>query len=179
MIFKETELKGAYIVEIEPVEDDRGFFGRTFCRNEFEAHGLNPNVAQCSSSFSRRSGTLRGLHYQAAPYAEAKLVRCVAGSIFDVIVDLRTASSTRAQWFGLELRSRGRDMLYVPEGFAHGFETLEDDTEVLYQISQFYSPAAARGVRWNDPAFAIRWPREITVISDRDRKFPEYEVGKE
>ena len=179
MLFTETTLKGAYLVEIEPLQDERGFFSRTFCRNEFERHGLNPNVAQCSLSYNRQRGTLRGLHYQIVPRPEAKLVRCTAGSIFDVIVDLRPSSPTYCQWVGVELSGRGRrGMLYVPEGFAHGFQTLEDDTEVVYQISEFHSPDYARGVRWNDPAFAIQWPEDRRVISDRDRSFPDFKVQR-
>lgn len=179
MLFTETRLKGAHLIQLEPLEDDRGFFSRTFCREEFERHGLNPCVAQCSLSYNYRKGTLRGLHYQVAPRQEAKLVRCTAGSIFDVIVDLRPASLTYCQWFGVELGSQQRRvMVYVPEGFAHGFQTLEDDTEILYQISELYSPDDARGVRWDDPAFAIQWPEEPRVMSERDKSFPDYEVER-
>ena len=179
MLFTETRLKGAHLIQLEPLEDDRGFFSRTFCREEFERHGLNPCVAQCSLSYNYRKGTLRGLHYQVAPRQEAKLVRCTAGSIFDVIVDLRPASLTYCQWFGVELGSRQRRvMVYVPEGFAHGFQTLEDDTEIVYQISELYSPDDARGVRWDDPAFAIQWPEEPRVMSERDKSFPDYEVER-
>ena len=179
MLFTETRLKGAHLIQLEPLEDDRGFFSRTFCREEFERHGLNPCVAQCSLSYNYRKGTLRGLHYQVAPRQEAKLVRCTAGSIFDVIVDLRPASLTYCQWIGVELGSRQRRvMVYVPEGFAHGFQTLEDDTEIVYQISELYSPDDARGVRWDDPAFAIQWPEEPRVMSERDKSFPDYEVER-
>jgi dTDP-4-dehydrorhamnose 3,5-epimerase len=179
VLFTETRLKGAHLIQLEPLEDDRGFFSRTFCREEFERHGLNPCVAQCSLSYNYRKGTLRGLHYQVAPRQEAKLVRCTAGSIFDVIVDLRPASLTYCQWIGVELGSRQRRvMVYVPEGFAHGFQTLEDDTEIVYQISELYSPDDARGVRWDDPAFAIQWPEEPRVMSERDKSFPDYEVER-
>jgi dTDP-4-dehydrorhamnose 3,5-epimerase len=170
--FLSTPLAGAYLVELEPIEDERGFFARSFCQNEFRALGLDPVVAQCNVSFNRRRGTLRGLHYQAEPYAEAKLVRCTRGAIWDVIVDLRRSSPTARQWFAVELTAENRWSLYVPAGFAHGFQTLVDDTEVFYQMSEFYHPEAAYGIRWDDPALAIPWPIKDAVVSPRDRAFP-------
>ena len=174
MIFTETKLKGAFIIDIERVEDGRGFFARTWCQREFEAHGLNPRLAQCSISFSKHKGTLRGMHYQAAPCEEAKLVRCTAGSIYDAIIDLRPESATFKKYFGLVLTPHNHKMLYVPEGFAHGFLTLEDNTEVFYQISEFYDPESQAGVRWNDPAFGIQWSDEVRVMSPRDRHYPDF-----
>lgn len=174
MLFRETVLKGAYVVEPERIEDERGFFARTWCRSEFEAHGLNPNLVQCNISFNDKKGTLRGMHYQVAPRAEAKLVRCTAGAIYDVIVDLRPDSGTFKRWTGVELNADNRYMLYIPEGFAHGFLTLSDDAEVLYQMSEYYSAEHARSVRWNDPAFGIQWPGEALVISERDRSYPDF-----
>jgi len=173
MIFKETRLKGAYVIEIEPLEDERGFFARTWCQREFEAHGLNSRLAQCSLSFNRKRGTLRGMHYQVAPYEEARLVRCTMGAIYDVIIDLRPNLHTFKKWETVELTATNRRMLYIPEGFAHGFQTLEDNTEVFYQMSEFYHPEASRGVRWNDPAFRIVWPNDIIVVSDKDREYPD------
>lgn len=175
MIFKETALSGAYLVELEAVEDERGYFARTFCRDEFAAHGLNPKIAQCSISYNARRGTLRGMHYQVEPAAEVKLVQCVRGSLYDVILDLRPEAETYCRWIGLELSSENRRMLYIPEGFAHGFQTLEDDTVVYYQISEFYAPQHARGVRWNDPAFGIDWPLSEPLISEKDRLLPDYQ----
>ncbi len=172
MIFSPTPLAGACVVELEPVADDRGFFARAFCREEFEAHGLNPQLAQSNISFNRRRGTLRGLHYQAAPYAEAKLVRCTQGAIWDVIVDLRADSPSYKRWHAVELSAENRRALYVPEGFAQGFQTLADDSEVLYLMSQFYRPDAARGLRWDDPALGIAWPIADPQLSDRDRSLP-------
>ncbi len=172
MIFSPTPLAGACVVELEPVADDRGFFARAFCREEFEAHGLNPQLAQSNISFNRRRGTLRGLHYQAAPYAEAKLVRCTQGAIWDVIVDLRADSPSYKRWHAVELSAGNRRALYVPEGFAQGFQTLADDSEVLYLMSQFYRPDAARGLRWDDPALGIAWPIADPQLSDRDRSLP-------
>jgi len=170
--FVPTPLAGAYLIELEPLEDERGFFARSFCQNEFKARGLDPVVAQCNVSFNRKQGTLRGLHYQAAPHAEAKLVRCTRGAIWDVIVDLRKSSQTARQWHAVELTEDNRRALYIPAGFAHGFQTLADDTEVHYQMSEFYQPELARGVRWDDPTLAIRWPIEKVIISPRDRAFP-------
>ena len=172
MKFLPTPLAGAYLIELEQLDDERGFFARSFCQNEFKAHGLDPVVAQCNVSFNRRRGTLRGLHYQAAPHAEAKLVRCTRGAVWDVIVDLRKGSLTVRQWHAAELTADNRRALYIPDGFAHGFQTLADDSEVLYQMSEFYHPESARGVRWDDPTLAIRWPLKEPVMSPRDREFP-------
>lgn len=174
MIFTETKLRGAFLIEVERHSDQRGFFARTFCQQEFEAQGLNSKVAQCNVSFNKRKGILRGMHFQAAPFAEAKLVRCTSGSIYDVIIDLRPSSPTFKQNFAVELSAKNWKMLYIPEGFAHGFQTLEDDTEVFYQMSQSYSAAHARGVRWNDPAFGIEWPAGERSIIDRDREYPDF-----
>jgi dTDP-4-dehydrorhamnose 3,5-epimerase len=174
MIFAETPLKGAYVIDPERLADERGFFARTWCRREFEANGLSPGLAQCNISFNHKRGTLRGMHYQVVPQAEAKLVRCTAGAIHDVIVDLRAGSATLKQWFAVELSAENRRMLYIPEGLAHGFLTLADATEVFYQMSEFYSPECARGVRWNDLAFGIRWPFEASIISERDRTYPDF-----
>ena len=177
MIFNETDLKGAFVLELEELTDDRGFFARSWCRKEFQEHGLNPQLVQCNVSFNKHSNTLRGMHYQAAPYEEAKLVRCTRGSIYDVIIDLRPPSGTFARHFGILLDAKKHNMIYIPEGFAHGFLTLEDDTEIFYQMSEFYEPSSARGVRWNDPAFDIRWPADVSVISDRDRSYPDFDPG--
>jgi dTDP-4-dehydrorhamnose 3,5-epimerase len=176
MIFRETPIQGAFIIETEPIRDERGSFARSFCAREFEAYGLNPRFVQCNISFNRKSGTLRGMHYQAAPHREAKLVRCTRGWIFDAIVDLRRDSPTFTKWHALELNEHGRELLYVPEGCAHGYLTLADGCEVSYQVSAFYSRDTSRGVRWNDPAFAIRWPREPAVISDQDRNFAAFDA---
>lgn len=174
MIFTETFLKGAFIVEPEKREDERGFFARTWCQREFRDYGLNTSLVQCNISFNKRKGTLRGMHFQTPPYEEAKLVRCTMGAIYDVIIDLRPNSDTFKKWFALELSSENRKMLYVPEGFAHGFVTLTDNTEVFYQMSQFYHPEYAAGVRWDDPAFNISWPLDVKVISDKDRSYPDF-----
>lgn len=175
MIFRETAIRGAWIVDVEPVADDRGLFARTFCAREFEAHGLCVNWVQCSVSFNQRKNTLRGMHYQSAPAEETKLVRCTKGALFDVIVDLRRDSSTFRQWVGVELTEQSRRTIYVPAGCAHGFQTLQDDTEVFYQISAFYEPSLARGVRWDDPAFNIAWPKaDLRVMSDRDRSYADF-----
>lgn len=172
MKFAETPLAGAFVIDIEPIEDERGFFARTFCRREFEARGLNPDLAQCNISFNRRKGTLRGMHFQVKPREEAKVVWCAAGAIHDVIIDLRPASPTFKRWHDVELKAGTWRMLYIPEGFAHGFQTLADDTVVYYQMSEFYDAGCARGVRWDDPAFGIRWPAPPSVISGRDRGYP-------
>lgn len=175
MTFTETTLKGAFIIEPERHEDERGFFARTFCQREYGAHGLNPQVAQCSVSFNKKKGTLRGIHYQAPPHAEAKTVSCARGAVYDVIVDLRRKSVTFKQWVAVELSAENRKMIYVPEGFGHGFQTLEDECEVLYQMSEFYDSVSARGVRWNDPTFGIEWPIAAPlVISERDAHYPDY-----
>lgn len=174
MIFRETSLSGAYIIEPEFKEDERGFFARTWCQREFREHGLNTSLVQCNISFNKKKGTLRGMHFQKPPYEEAKLVRCTMGAIYDVIIDLRPDSSTFKKWFATELTAENRKMLYIPEGFAHGFITLTDNTEVFYQMSQFYYPEYAIGVRWNDPSFNIIWPIDVAVISDRDRNYPDF-----
>lgn len=176
MIFKDIGIDGVWVIEPQRFEDDRGFFARTWDPDEFGEHGLNPELAQCSISYNRARGTLRGLHYQAAPHEEAKLVRCTAGAIFDVAVDLRPDSSTFRAWFGVELSAENRLALYVPEGCAHGFLTLAEDSEVHYQISQAYVPDAGRGVRWNDPAFAIRWPAEVVVMNERDASYEDFRL---
>ncbi len=176
MIFTETPIPGAFIIESERIEDDRGFFARTWCEREVKAQGLATRWVQYSISFNKRRGTLRGLHYQAPPHEEAKLVRCTTGSIYDVIVDLRRQSAAFKRHVSVTLSSENRKMLYVPEGCAHGFQTLEDETEVFYQISQFYSPQHGRGVRWDDPAFAIPWPPAERIIIERDRNYPDFSV---
>jgi dTDP-4-dehydrorhamnose 3,5-epimerase len=174
MRFTETKVAGAFLIEPEPIADERGFFARTWCREEFADHGLNPELAQANISFNHRKGTLRGLHYQEAPHAEAKLVRSVRGAIWDLALDLRPDSPSYLAWFGAELRDTSRAMLYVPEGCAHGFLTLTDDAEVAYQMSAPYAPQAARGVRFDDPAFGISWPGEVVVINERDRTYPDF-----
>ena len=174
MIFLESRLRGAFVVELEKNEDNRGFFARSWCEKEFLALNLDPAITQCNISFNRSKGTLRGMHYQAAPFAEAKLVRCTAGSVYDVIIDLRPDSATYKQHVVEVLSADNHKMMYVPAGFAHGFQTLEDNTEVFYQMSQFYSPEHARGVRYNDPAFGISWVVSDVVISDRDRDYPDF-----
>ena len=173
MRFTETRVAGAFLIEPEPIGDERGFFARTFCQDEFRDHGLNPCVAQANVSFNSRRGTLRGMHYQQAPHQEAKLVRCTRGAIFDVVVDLRPGSPSYRAWFGAELSDANRAMLYVPEDCAHGFLTLTDGAEVAYQMSAPYAAEAARGVRHDDPAFGIRWPAEVVVVNDRDRNYPD------
>ena len=173
MRFVETGLAGAWLIEIEAVADERGMFARTYCDREFEERGIAFRAVQCNTSFNRRRGTLRGMHYQEGEAGEAKLVRCTRGAVFDVIVDLRPASTTRLQWFGAELSADNRRMFYVPKDFAHGFMTLVDDSEVFYQMSAFYRPDAARGVRWNDPALSIRWPEGEPILSPRDRAYPD------
>lgn len=175
MIFIATNLTGAFIIKPERLEDERGFFARTWCRQEFEQHGLNPRLAQCNISFNKSKGTLRGMHYQVAPYAEAKLVRCTMGAIYDVILDLRPESVTFKQWISVELTAENRKALYIPEGFAHGFQTLEDNTEAFYQMAEFYHPECARGVRWNDRAFGIKWPLSVVVIAEKDNACPLWE----
>jgi dTDP-4-dehydrorhamnose 3,5-epimerase len=172
MTFRETGLAGVWTIEIEPRADDRGFFARTWCRRELEAHGLNPALAQCSVSFTRGRGTVRGMHWQAAPHAEAKLVRCTRGAIYDVALDARRGSPTFGRWVAAELTADNRRMLYVPEGVAHGFQTLTDDAEVFYQISEFHHPESERGIRWDDPGVAIAWPLTDATVSPRDAALP-------
>ncbi len=174
MLFSETKLKGAYLIDLERREDERGFFARSWCADEFGKLGLNTRLAQCNVSFNLKKGTLRGMHFQAEPYPEAKVVRCTVGAIYDVIVDLRPDSPTFKQWVSAELSAENRRALYVPEGFAHGFQTLEDNAEVFYQMSEFFHPECARGVRWDDPAFGIEWPLNVPIISMRDRNYPEF-----
>jgi dTDP-4-dehydrorhamnose 3,5-epimerase len=172
--FGETPVPGAFLIELEPIRDERGWFARTFCAEEFSAHGLDPAVVQCNASYNERAATLRGLHYQAEPHGEAKLVRCTRGAIYDVLVDLRPESPAFCRWAGFELTPENAQMLYAPVGTAHGFMTLADDSEVLYQMSQSYVPDAARGVRFDDPAFGIEWPAAPAVISERDRSYPDF-----
>ena len=174
MILRETKLPGVFEVQLDPIPDERGFFARTWCQKEFAAHGLSPRLVQCNVSFNTRRGTLRGIHYQAAPHAEAKLVRCTKGAIYDVVVDLRPESPTLRGWMAVVLTAKNRRALYVPEGCGHGFLTLEDETEVFYQMSEFYNTESARGVRWDDPAFQIAWPEKVEVISERDRSYPNF-----
>ena len=175
MRFVPVELAGAFVVELEPIEDERGSFARTWCRDELAAQGLETELAQCSTSRNLRAGTLRGMHFQQAPHEEVKLVRCTRGAIFDVIVDLRPGSPTYAAWFGAELDAASGRGLYVPKGFAHGFQTLTDDTEVLYMISYPYVAEASTGVRWDDPAFGIVWPEtRVRTLSARDRSWPDH-----
>jgi dTDP-4-dehydrorhamnose 3,5-epimerase len=174
MRFIETPLAGAFVIEAERFEDARGFFARTFCEREFDQRGLNGHVAQTNLSYNERRGTLRGMHYQRPPHAEAKLVRCTRGAIHDVVIDLRPASATYLDHFAVRLDEDNRSMLYIPEGLAHGFLTLADRTEVAYQMSVAYSPDHGAGVRWDDPAFGIRWPEPVRVIIDRDRSYPDY-----
>lgn len=172
MIFTETKLKGAYIVEIKKLGDDRGFFGRSWCAKEFAEFGLNTNVVQRNTSFSKDKGTLRGMHYQKAPFEETKFIRCTKGAIYDVIIDLRPESPTFKQWIGVELTEDNYKMLYVPEKFAHGFITVRENTEVEYLVTQFYTPESEAGCRYNDPEYGIVWPGEVTVISDKDKVQP-------
>lgn len=174
MIFQETKLQGVFEIDVERKCDNRGFFARTWCRSEFANHGLAQALVQCSISFNTKAGTLRGVHYQVAPFQETKVVRCTSGSIYDVAVDLRPHSPTFRQWVGVVLSAANRKTLCVAEGCAHGFITLEDDSEVLYEMSEFYDLDSARGVRWNDPAFAIAWPRDPAVMSERDRTYPDF-----
>ena len=176
MKFTETPLQGAYLITPELLEDERGFFARSFCRHEFADHGLNADFVQGNLSFNKLKGTLRGMHYQAHPHAEVKLVRCTAGAIYDVIIDLRAESPTFMNWFAAELTAENYQQLYVPKGFSHGYQTMEDHTEVSYQVSSFYSPASERGVRWNDPAFGIAWPLAVSFISCKDAAHPDWEA---
>lgn len=175
MIFDETKLPGAVVIDLERREDERGFFARTFCANEFADHGLNARLVQANTSWNPRQGTLRGMHFQHAPHAEVKVVRATRGAIHDVIVDLRPDSPTYKQWVGVDLTQENRRALYVPEGFAHGFQTLEPDTEVHYLVTEFYTPEAEGGVRWNDPAFGIEWPDPANAfLSPKDAAWPDF-----
>jgi dTDP-4-dehydrorhamnose 3,5-epimerase len=176
VIFTATALEGAYVVELEPREDERGFFARAWCESEFRDHDLSTEIAQCNISFNHKRGTLRGMHYQVAPHAEVKLIRCTRGAVYDVIVDLRPDSPTQTHWIGVDLTAENRRMLYVPEGFAHGYQTLVDETETFYQVSAAYAPEAERGVRWDDPSFSIVWPDpEGAILSEKDSSWPDFE----
>jgi len=174
MKFEETTLHGAYLIHLEPIKDERGFFARSWCQDEFEAHGLDANLTQCSISYNARKSTLRGMHYQTAPHEETKLVRCTRGALYDVIVDLRRDSPTFKQWFATELTAENHLAMYVPKGFAHGLQTLEDNTEAFYQMSEKYFPQSAAGVRWNDPAFGIIWPDREPTLSQKDRNYQDF-----
>jgi dTDP-4-dehydrorhamnose 3,5-epimerase len=174
MIFTETALRGAFVIEPERREDHRGFFARIWCQNELRQHGLKYELAQSNVGFSWKKGTLRGLHFQKAPHAEVKIVRCTRGALFDVIVDLRPDSPSHKQWFGVRLDEENRRMIYVPEGFAQGYITLADNTEMYYHTTAFFDPGSASGVRYDDPAFGVAWPAEVTVISEQDRSWPDY-----
>lgn len=174
MIFLETRLRGVFVVDPQRIDDERGFFARTWSLGEFESRGLEAHLAQCGVAFNARRGTLRGMHYQAPPHAEAKLVRCTRGAIHDVVLDIRPGSTTFGGWEAFELTAGNLRMLYIPEGLAHGYQTLEDETEVFYQMSELYHPESARGIRWDDPSFAVAWPMMPTVISERDRTLPLY-----
>lgn len=177
MEFLKTKLPGVVEIRIEAKPDERGFFARTWCQQEFEARGLAGKLAQCSLSFNKRKGTLRGLHYQVAPYEETKLIRCTQGAIYDVVVDLRPNSPAFRDWVGVDLTAEKHNMIYVPKGCAHGFLTLEDGSEVIYQMSEFQHAESARGVRWDDPAFQIKWPAKVEVISERDRKYANFQIN--
>ena len=174
MIFTETKLKGAFIIEISKIEDARGFFGRYWCKNEFANYNLNTNIVQANISVNKQKGTLRGMHFQKNPFQETKLIRCSQGAIFDVIIDLRPQSPTFKQWEGIELTQDNYKMLYIPENFAHGMITLQDNTEVTYLITQFYTPGAEGGIRWNDPAIGIHWPVSPSIITEKDKNYPDF-----
>ena len=178
MIFKELALPGAYIIQLQPIEDERGFFARSWCRREFEEAGLNSHLVQCNISFNRKKGTLRGMHLQLPPHAEAKLVRCTQGAVYDVIIDLRGDSPTYLQWKGETLTAENRNAILVPKGFAHGFLTLEDASEVFYQMSDFYAPESSTGVRWDDSEFGIKWPFEPGVISEKDQGYGDFDPDR-
>jgi dTDP-4-dehydrorhamnose 3,5-epimerase len=175
MIFTPTDIDGGVVIELKKIEDERGSFARAFCKKEFDDQGLKSDFVQGNTAVSHRKGTLRGMHYQQAPYAEAKLVRCIRGAVFDVAIDLRPASATYCQWVGVELTAENNRLLYVPEGFAHGYQALADNTELFYLVSQFYTPQAEKGVRWNDPRFGIAWPiSDDILLSDKDRTWPDF-----
>jgi dTDP-4-dehydrorhamnose 3,5-epimerase len=174
LIFTEVKLAGAYIIDAEPIEDERGFFARSWCSREFEAHGLNPDLLQCNISYNKKRGKLRGMHFQLPPHEEVKLVRCVRGAVYDVIVDLRPDSATFLDWQGMELSEKSRSALYIPEGFAHGFLTLTDETELVYQMSSYFIPGSAAGIRWDDAAVAINWPTQPHCISEKDQNYPDF-----
>lgn len=174
MIFTETKLKGAYAIDLERVTDERGFFARCWCAKEFSSHGLSPAIVQVNIGHSAKKGTIRGMHFQTAPYAEVKVVHCSRGALYDVIIDLRDGSPTKGQWIAVELTADNGRMVYVPEGFAHGYQTLEDETDLVYQTSQLYAKEAARGVRYNDPKVGITWPLPVSNISSGDKNWPDY-----
>jgi len=174
MFFKEAKLHGSFIIELQKLEDERGFFARAWCQREFENHGIDVAWVQANLAYTRYQGTLRGLHYQVAPHAEAKLVRCIKGAVFDVSVDLRSGSSTYKQWSGVELSANNHKMVYIPAGCAHGYQALTDEVELFYQVSQFYDSDSERGIRYNDPAFGLEWPLNVEVISDKDKSWPDY-----
>ena len=174
MTFTETALPGAFVIKPELIKDERGFFARTWSEKEFAEHGLESRLVECNASLNLKKGTLRGMHYQLAPFAQAKLVCCLRGSIYDVIIDLRRDSPTFKKWVAMDLSASNRLMLYVPKGLAHGFQTLEDSAEVFYQMSEVYAPESANGVRWNDPAFSISWPADTRTIIDRDQNYPDF-----
>jgi dTDP-4-dehydrorhamnose 3,5-epimerase len=176
MEFKDTNISGLYTIDLEKIEDERGFFARAFCKAEFDNMGIESNVVQANMSFNKVAGTIRGMHYQKSPYQETKFIRCLNGSIYDVVVDLRKDSPTYLQSFGIELTSKNKTALFVPKDFAHGFITLQDNTEVMYLVSQTYVPGAEEGIRWNDPLFAIKWPMEPTEISSKDANWDDYSV---
>jgi dTDP-4-dehydrorhamnose 3,5-epimerase len=172
--FETTPLPGAWLVELDPVRDERGFFARAWCRSEFEAHGLEGRLVQANVSYNRVAGTLRGLHYQTAPHEETKLIRCTRGALYSVIVDVRSGSPTRGKWFGVELTAENRRAIYVPRGFAHGYLALTDHAEAFYQVSEYYAPSSERGIRYDDPAIGIHWPGEVRVVSLKDRSWPDF-----
>ena len=174
MKFTETPIGGVLLIDLDPIEDERGFFARTYCEEEFRRLGLEPHIAQSSMSWNARSGTVRGMHYQRDPHGEVKLVRCTSGAVHDIVIDLRRESPTFRRWFGADLTARNRRMLYIPQGIAHGYQSLENETEIIYSMSTPYCPEAAAGVRWDDPAFAVRWPLDVTVIAERDRTYPDF-----
>ena len=176
MKFHPTPIEDVFIVDVEPIEDSRGFFARAWCSREFQKKGLKNTIAQCNVSFNYKKGSVRGMHYQLPPYEEVKMVRCISGAIFDVVIDLRKDSSTYKKWFGAELSATNYKMLYVPEGFAHGYQTLEKDSVVFYQVTEYYQPGAERGVRWDDPAFNIEWPLTLSEISDKDKSYPDFKI---
>lgn len=169
MIFTETKLKGAFVIDVERREDERGFFGRAWCKKEFEAQGLNSDAVQANISFNKKKGTLRGMHYQSAPFSENKIVQCTSGSLYDVIIDIRTDSPSFKQWVGVELTAESFRIIYVPKGFAHGFITLEDNTAVHYWVTQYHTPASEAGIRFDDPMFNIEWPLAPVLVSEKDR----------
>ena len=176
MLFTKTRIEGVFIIDLIQLEDSRGFFGRSWCQNEFTEHGLNPRLVQCNISYNKLRGTIRGIHYQAYPHEEAKLVRCTMGAIYDVALDLRKKSPTFKTWIALELTAENHRALYIPEGCAHGFQSLTNNAEVLYQMSEFYFPEASTGVRWNDLAFNIEWPLDVTTISEKDNAYPDWGI---